>query len=146
MKNIILALIAAFVVSVIAFKGAKPEAYTPIKFYDNTGEITNTYIQDLKVWLGTVQPTSSTFGIDISSAGFSQIKSVNIETVRNTADPNNIPDVSIKTMTNNMLTVNIKQANTTLVTILGSGVTLGSPMIFPGNVSDIQLIVRVTGK
>lgn len=144
MRKLIIGLMAAFVISVIAFKGSA--AYTPIRFFDNTGEITTSYVQDLKVWLGTVQPTSSTFGIDISSAGFSQIKSVNIETVRNTADPNNVPDVSIKTMTNSMLTVNIRQPNTAVVSILGINVISGLPMVFPTSVSDIQLIVRVTGK
>lgn len=143
MKKVILAVLTTLVVSTIAFKGVR--AYTPIKFFDSTGEITSSYVQDLKVWLGTVQPTSSTYGIDISSAGFTQIKSVNIEPVKNTTDANMAPDISIKTLTNTMLTVNIRQPNTAVVSLLGVNVISGLPMIFPANVSDIQLIVRVTG-
>lgn len=145
MRNIIIASLFVLIVCSIAFKGAS--AYTPIRFYDSTGEITNTYVQDLKVWMGTVQPTTSNgYGIDISSAGFTQIKTVSIIPIKNTADANSMPDIAIKTMTNTMITVNIKQGNSSLVSVLGLNVLSGAAMLFPASVSDVQLIVRVTGK
>lgn len=144
MRNIILACLVILVISTIAFKGV--HEYKAIRYYDGTGEITNSYVSDLKVWMGTVQPTSATFPIDISSAGFTQIKTVSIQPVKNTSDANAAPDVSIKSMTNSTITVNIKQGNGAVVSILGINVISGAPMVFSGSVADIQLIVRVTGK
>lgn len=144
MRNaIIIALVLLLSLS-LAFNG---KAYTPIKFYDSTGEITATYVNDLKVWIGTVQPTTATdYGIDISSAGFSEIKTVSIVPVKNTTAAADMPDVAIKTMTMTRIGINIRQANTAVVQILGINVLSGLPMIAPADVSSIQLIVRVTGK
>lgn len=128
----------------LAFTG---KAYTPTRFYDSTGEITNTYVSDLKVWLGTVVPTTGNgYVIDISSAGFSQIKTVTVLPMKNTANANDMPDVSVKSITNTALTVNIKNGNGAVVSILGINVLSGSPMVFSSDVSGISLYVRVTGK
>lgn len=144
MRNLIITCLAILLGLSLAFNG---RAYTPIKYFDPTGEITATYVSDLKVWIGTVQPTTANdYGIDISSAGFSEIKTVSITPVRNTTAPNDMPDVAIKTLTNTRVGINIRQANSAVVSLLGINVLSGAPMIAPTDVSAIQLIVRVTGK
>lgn len=122
-------------------------AYTPTQFFDSTGNITSSYTNDLKVWIGKIVPTTANgFAIDISSAGFTDIKTVTILPMKNTTDANNMPDVAIKTITNTSLVINIRQSNTAVVQILSINVLSGFPMIFPATVSDITLYVRVTGK
>lgn len=144
MRNIILALIAAFVVSVIAFKGAKPDAYTPVRFYDGTGEITNTYLQDLKIWQAVVTPTTANgYEINIASAGFTDIKFIQIIPARNTSTATDIPDVAIKSVAMDKITVNIKTGNTQLVGVLGVNIVSN---IFPAAMTGITLYVRVAGK
>lgn len=122
-------------------------AYTPTQFYDATGNITASYFSDLKVWIGKVVPTTANgFTVDISSAGFTDIKTVTVLPMKNTASANDMPTVAIKTLTNTSLSLNIRQGNNATVQIAGMSVLSGLPMIFPADVSGITLYIRVTGK
>lgn len=162
MRKLIIGSIAFIFALTLAFNGGKESAttvvtydtamvgkmirsaYIPVRFYDGTGEITTTYIQDLKVWIGKVIPTTANGGsIDISSAGFAEVKTIILTPVFNTNNPMMVPDVVPKTVSNNLITYNIKTGSSTVVSILGATV---NSSIFPSSTSGMEIYVRITGK
>ncbi len=150
MKRNYIAILLSIIVLIflgIAFgekKEKEPPTYTPIRIFDRNGEGT---IMGGKIWRDTITATSeSGMTIDISSAGFTVIGSVNVMALRNTATATEAPQVALKEVTTSTLTVNITQSSASLVTILGLSVLQGPAAIFATNVNTIKLYVIVIGK
>lgn len=134
-------IVAAIVL--VSFTG---RAYTPTRFFNTSGEIDNS--GGRKVWRDILTPTTGNgYVINISSAEFTSISSVNVLALKNTSTTTQIPTVSLKSVTNTAVTVNITQANT--VALNAANVALGlnvGAMTFADNLNDIRLYVTVTGK
>lgn len=77
----------------------------------------------LKVWQGIVSPnTGNGYSVDISSAGFTTVLNVQVQTAFNTSTASSMPLVAIKSYTTSAVVVNILQSNSTLVSLLGVNV------------------------
>lgn len=135
-------LILAFVLSGI---GWRHNAYNPIQFYSSAGVLDP---NGMKVWCDSLTPsTAAGQSINISSAGFTSITTVQVIALQNTATADTSPQVSIKGISNTAITVNITQANTNLVSVLGLGLFLqGNGLVFSTNLSNIKLYVMVLGR
>lgn len=134
--------ITLLVLGVIAFIGwGKMNSY-PI-FYDRNGQsLTNT----IKVYSDTSMPTTSSgFSINISSAGFSTVKSVTITAQNNTSSIPSMPIVVIQSVSTTAVVVNILTQNNATVTILGIPVLSGSPLQLASSTSGMVLNVQITG-
>lgn len=115
----------------------------PMWWYNASGLV----IPPTKVWSGTVTPTSSSgYSIDISSAGFTTILpgSVSVIATRNTSAVTSVPNVAIKTISTTAIVVNVAEANTATVVILGINVLSGNPNVF-ANITGLSLEVTVRG-
>lgn len=129
----------------LAFRGEKetPRSYTPVRIFDRNGEGT---IMGGKIWRDTITATTGNGQtIDISSAGFTNIGSVNVMALRNSAVAVETPNVSLKSVTTTTLTVNITQGNADVVSILGFSVLQGPSTQFVPN-NSVKLYVIVIGK
>jgi hypothetical protein len=121
--------------------GLQDDLESSVQFYNASGKVN----QKVKIWSGNVSPsTSSGYSIDISSAGFSTILSVNVVAVRNTSSAAVSPNVSIKTKSTSAIVVNIVEDNPATVVILGINVLSGSPSVF-ASTSGLTLDVTVIG-
>lgn len=124
----------------------KPSIPTGITYYNQSGTVSIT-----KTMTFTISPsTASGYSIDISAAGFSTVNAYAITAVRNTASAGASPNVSVKTVSNTAIVVNIVEANTTtqnvLINLLGGVTTVlnGTPMVF-ANTTGLSLSVVVYG-
>ncbi len=98
-----------------------------------------------KKWVSSITPnTGNGYSIDIGSAGFTAITAINIIAIKNNGTANLSPNVSIKSISNTTLIVNIVEGNAGVVSILGINVLSGSPLVF-ANVSGLTLSVEITG-
>jgi hypothetical protein len=112
-----------------------------IAYFNGSGALT----APTKRWVGLVTPsTGNGAAIDISAASFASILSVQVIAIKNTAAATSSPNVSVKSITTSTLTLNITEANATLVNLLGSNVPLGLPIGF-ANVTGLTLYVIVEG-
>lgn len=103
------------------------------KLYDKSGLIAGT----LKIFTDTISATSATQTISISTAGFTKIYSVQVQTESNTATVANIPIAVIKSWTNSAVIVNLLASST---------VALNLGIITAGlNLSGLQLASSFTG-
>ena len=118
--------------------------YYPISFFNHNGQFQT---DGMKVYCDTLTPTTAVGqSIDISAAGFSSITTAQVIALRATGSADASPQVSINTITTTSLTVNITQANASLVTILGLNVLQGNGLLFATNLSGVKLYVMVLGK
>lgn len=117
-------------------------AISPLVFYNASGLIT----PPTKAWASnSVTPsTGDGYSIDISSAGFSSITSINVEVIKSTSVANAAPILSIKSASTTTIVVNIVEGNSATVSILGINVLSGSPHVF-ADVTGLTLSVRVEG-
>jgi hypothetical protein len=112
-----------------------------IAYYNAAGLISAV----VKKWVGIVSPnTANGYSIDISSAGFTTILNVQIICIRNTSAATSSPNVSIKSISTTAIVCNIVEASTAQVTILGSSVVAGLPIVF-ASTAGLQLQVMVEG-
>lgn len=108
-------------------------------YYNSSGSVTKT----MKVWHGIVTPTSSNgYSIDISSAGFTTITSIQVQAEYNTNNASAVPLVSIRSYSTTAVVVNIIQSNSTVVSIIGINI-LG--LQFLQNLTGVKLHVTVEG-
>lgn len=116
----------------------KPTIPTAITVYNASGTTTET-----KRLIATYTPsTASGATLDISAAGFTSILGIQAICIFNTSTGNNCPNVSIKSYTNSVVTINIVQGASTAVSILGINV-LG--LVFPASVTGITVSLTVEG-
>lgn len=108
-----------------------------IALFDRTGNVSNR----LRMWADTLTPsTGNSQSIDISSAGFTKILSVQAQVQTNTTAANDVPVVAVKSYTTSSVVLNIVQGNTTAVSILGVNV-LGLRFLQTPGSSKVHLLV-----
>lgn len=141
MKSI-LTVIVVSVLTVFSFIGFEKSNSYPV-FYDKNGQMTGNQV---KLWGDTVVPTTANGqAIDISSAGFSVIRDIQITPQLNTGTVSSMPVVIIKTISTTSVSVNILTQNNSTVSILGINVLSGTPLQFAASTTGIVLHVRVLG-
>lgn len=144
MKYVATVIVSIIFCLIIFSIAGKNKGYTPVRIFDRTGEGT---VMGGKIWRDTITATSSSgMSIDISSAGFTNIGTVNVMALRNTATATDAPQVALKSVSNTAITVNITQASASLVSVLGFSVLQGPAAIFATNPETIRLYVIVIGK
>lgn len=112
-----------------------------VKYYNASGPIN----QKMKVWVGRVAITSAQGQtIDISSAGFNNIVSIQALAERNTTTATSVPNPAVKSYSNTSVSFNIIEGSTSLVTLLTIPVLGGPPYVF-ANTTGLFLHVIVTG-
>lgn len=119
-------------------------SFDPMWWFNASGLIT----PPTKVFTATISSlsTSNGYSIDISSAGFTSILpgSISIVATRNTSTVTSVPNVAIKTISTTAIVVNITEANTATVSILGINVLSGMPNVF-ASTSGLSLEIAVRG-
>jgi hypothetical protein len=112
-------------------------------FYDKNGQL---IANNVKIYADTVMPSSASgFSINISSAGFSTIKSVTITAQNNTASIASMPFVVIQSVSTSAIVCNILTQNNSTTTILGITVLSGSPMQLAASTTGMVLNVHIEG-
>ena len=110
-----------------------------IQRYNGSGLITSV----CKEWYGIITPSSSSGQtVDISSAGFSAIHSIQVSAANNTGSATSVPLVGIKSYTTSQITLNIVSSNNNTIASLLSPI-IG--LIFPSSVAGYTIHVVVKG-
>lgn len=126
----------------VSFMGLEKFNSNPV-FYDHTGQLNNNQV---KIWADTVTPTTANgYSIDISSAGFTSIKSATVTAQNNTVAVASMPIVVIKSVTTTAVIVYILTQNNATTTILGITVLSGSPMQLAASTTGMLLNVKIEG-
>jgi len=100
----------------------------------------------LKEWDTLCTPSSANgFSVSFSHVGFTVAPSVFILTERNTNTSTLVPNVSVQTKSTTGATFNITEGNSSLVTLLGSGVLLGVSTGFVAVPSALTLHIYARG-
>lgn len=116
-------------------------AYDPIKFYNRSGQIT----KSMRIWTDTIAVTSSTPAINISSAGFSNIVSVQPQIIQTSVSLTNFTWCNVTTYSTSSVSLFLAQENSSTVNILGSLVLLGTPLQAPSSFSNMFVALQVIG-
>lgn len=141
MKTLIYGVVLAFI-GILSFIGFEKSNSYPV-FYDHNGQL---IVNQVKIWADTTSPTTGNgFSIDISSAGFSVIKSATVTAQNNTASIVSMPIVVIKSISTTALVVNIMEQNSATTTILGITVLSGSPLQLASTTTGMLLNIKVEG-
>lgn len=99
-----------------------------------------------KVYHVTVVPTVANGGsLDISGFGLTTVANVQVSAQRNTAAPNDVPTVALKSISTSSIVYNITQGNNAVVSIVGINVLSGTPNVFVSTPSDVTLRFLITG-
>lgn len=99
----------------------------PISHLSGITDLSGSGLSTTKIRIGTFTPTTGNgYSIDISGGGFSNIWGYSIIPIKNTATPNSVPLVSIKSVSTSAIVVNLVegQAGLGLVFADVTGVTL----------------------
>lgn len=140
LNTVTLCLLALF--CILAWNTKKEYNSFPI-FYDHNGQCTATYA---KIFCDSFPiTTASAFAVDLTSAGFSVIRNIQLTVSNNATGIGQMPEVSLKAFTLTGLTANIVVPNTSIISILGSGVLLGGAAIAPTSTTGFTLHVMVIG-
>lgn len=109
------------------------------QYYNASGKIN----QPEKTWVGIVTPTTASgFTVDISSAGFNTITSIQMQSANNTSSAVGVPLVSLKSYTTTQVVMNIIQSNNnTIASLLAPIIGL----VFATNLTGITIHILVTG-
>lgn len=122
---------------------------SPVRNYVKTGSSSadGTLRQALtKVYHVTVVPTVANGGtLDISGFGLTTVANVQVSVMRNTATPNDVPTVSLKSISTSSIGYNLIQGNNAIVAILGINVLSGAPNVFVTTPGDCTLRFQITG-
>lgn len=141
MKNF-LAIFVTIALIILGFSWIERFNSNPV-YYDHTGQLTTNQV---RIWSDTLTPTTANGqSINISSAGFSTIKSITVTTQLNTATVGSMPIVIVKSFTTSAIVVNILTQNNSTVTILGISVLSGAPLQFAASTTGIVLHITVQG-
>lgn len=119
--------------------------FDPIKFYDRNG-ITK---RPTKIWRDTFAVTTPNGqSIDISSASFSNVRTVTVTVLHNTTDANAMADATVKSWTTTAVVVNITQAQTFVLntSIITTGITiLPRQFLLNPTTTGAKIVVTATG-
>lgn len=125
----------------VTFIKNKPSGSDSVSYYNKSGRI----YQRMKEWTDTITPTiASGQTVDISSAGFTKILSIQACSIRNTTTVTSVPNVAIKSYSTTSVSLNIIEGNGSVITLLGSGVLLGASNQF-ANTSGLTVFIKVDG-
>lgn len=106
-----------------------------IKFYNRGGLVSH----QMKIWADTVTPsTANGYSVNISSAGFTTILSIQATVFQNSSTAATIPLISGKTFTNSAAVINIQTSNTGVI-----GLLVG--LIFATNLAGMTVHLVVVG-
>lgn len=133
----ILYVIGIFTVGVVSYF----MAYDPVKFYNRNGQI----IKAMKVWTDTISVTNANPSINISSAGFSTIISVQPQIVQSAATVTTFTWCNVTSYTTTTINLFLAQENSSTINILGSLVLLGTPLQQPSSFTNTSVAVQVIG-
>lgn len=134
--TICLILVACLFFKGLVFSTTKNYEYNPIiMFYNNSGRIP----KPGKVWMQTIPITTANGQtVDISSAGFTSISTINITGINNTSTVASMPICMIKSNTLTSLTFNTVVGNSAIIAILAG-------LIAPGSTSGMTASIVVIG-
>lgn len=110
--------------------------YNPmIMFFNSTGQIP----KPGKIWMQTIPITTGNGQVvDISTAGFSSISTINITGINNTATVTSMPNCIVKSNTLTSLTFNTTVGNSAIVAILNG-------LVIPSNTTGMSASIVVIG-
>jgi len=113
----------------------------PIRYYNRNGLIS----KQMKIWMDTVSVASSTPSVNISSAGFSTIVSVQAQIIQSSPTLSNFTWCNATSYSTSSVTLFLAQENSSTVNILGSLVLLGTPLQAPSSFSNMFVSLEVIG-
>jgi len=117
-------------------------SYDPVPtYYNRAGQIK----KNMRIWTDTVAVTSAAPVVNISSAGFSTIVSVQPQIIQTAGTISNFTWCNLASYTNTSVTLFLTQANNNTVNILGSIVLLGTPLQQPSTFSNMSVVLEVIG-
>lgn len=106
-----------------------------IKFYNRSGLVSH----QMKVWADTVTPsTANGYSVNITSAGFTTILSVQATVFQNSSTAATIPLISGKTFTTSAIITNVQTSNSGVLGIL-------TGLIFATSLTGMTIHVVVVG-
>lgn len=111
--------------------------YDPLKttYYDASGRLMKAY----RVWDGIITPTTATGQtIDITSAGFTSISTIELTAANNTTTVTSMPIVMIKSYTNTSVVCNILTSNVGVLSILQG-------LVGPTTLTGMTIHAHITG-
>ncbi len=123
-------------IAVAAFVCAKE--YDPLKtqYFSPTGRIQKGY----KVWDAIVTPTTATgMSVDISSAGFTSISTVELTAANNTTTVTSMPIVAIQTYSTTSVSFNLLTSNSGVLGILQG-------LVGATSLTGLTVHVHITGQ
>lgn len=123
--------------SIFGLKSYEPST----KFYNRAGLINKT----IKIWNDTIAVTSATPSVNISSAGFSTIVSVQPQIIQASPTLATFSWCNVTSFTTSAVTFFLAQQNNSSVVILGINVLSGTPLAAPTSFSGMFLAVQVIG-
>lgn len=128
-------IIASIAMCLFAF--AKPIEYNPmITWYNASGMVP----KPGKIWLATVPITTANAQVvDISSAGFTAIESINVAGANNSASITAQPNCIVKTNTLTSVTFNTTVSNSAVLAILQG-------LVFPASTTGMTASIIVIGR
>jgi hypothetical protein len=135
-KQLLGTVLLCLCLSVLTFAKVERKDYNPSVpcYYTTTGRIND----GSKIWVGRIAVTSASGQtVDISSAGFTTIMSVNINPENNTATATAMPNMSVKVCSTTQLTFNTLVPNQ--VGLLGAW-GLVAPTVLTGMYANIEII------
>ena len=113
----------------------------PTLFYNKNGQVS----KQMKIWNDTIAVSSATPSISISSAGFSQILSVQPQVIQNSATLSGFAWANVQNFSTSSVTLTLASQNLNTVTILGISVLSGSPLAPPTGFSGTFVALTVIG-
>lgn len=139
---ITLGILCLFLGAILAFS----DSHVPIRLFNRTGEIS---LGETRIWSDTVICTNGNgFSVDISAGGFSSIRNVQVQALKNTSDSSAVPNVAVKTVSTSAVTFNVTRPNQSLVNValIGLVIQVGPIIRFTSSVDAVTLCIQVTGK
>lgn len=120
---------------------------TPVQMATRSGTSSPVMMtQRMKVFMCSFTPNQANGGsIDISNLGLTTVNFVQPSIRMNTTTATSVPGIAIKSYTTSAVNFNIVAGNSSLVTILGSGVLLGVATLFPADVSGMTVDLWIVG-
>lgn len=115
--------------------------FDPVKIYDRNGRAR----LSSKIWRDTFTlSTGNAYSVDITSAGFTGIRTAAATVIQNVADPNQMASASVKSTTTSTVTVNITQPKSTAISLAVLPLTIDVAQ-FVTTPSSVRIAVVVFG-
>lgn len=116
-------------------------AYDPVKYYNRSGQL----FKPMKIWTDTIAITSATPSVNISSAGFSTIISIQPQMIQGSPTLANFSWCNVTSYSTSSISLFLVQQNNNTVNVLGSLVLLGTPLQAPTAFTGLYMAITVIG-